>query len=72
MLNFNDAGRPLRRIVGGKYDEKVISVSDKFSSKDDDETMMKEFRLLKIASDAKLQQIPDTTKGERDNLYDGS
>ena len=62
MINFNDVGRPLCRIVGGKYDKKVISVSDKFSSKDDDETMMKEFRLLKIPNDAKLQQIPDTTK----------
>ena len=54
MLNFNDVERPLCRIVGGKYDKKVISVSDKFSSKDDDETMMKEFRLLKIPNDAKL------------------
>ena len=68
MLNFNDVGRPLCRIVGGKYDKKVISVSDKFSSKDDDETMMKEFRLLKIPNDAKLQQIPDTTK-EREIIY---
>ena len=38
MLNFNEIERPLRRIVGGKYDKKVISVSDKFSSKDEDET----------------------------------
>jgi len=69
MLNFNDVGRPLCRIVGGKYDKKVISVSDKFSSKDDDdETLMKEFRMLKIPNDAKLQQIPDTTK-EREILY---
>ena len=62
MLNFNDVGRPLCRIVGGKSDKKVTSASDKFSSKDDAETMMKEFRLLKIPNDAKLQQIPDTTK----------
>ena len=63
MLNFNDVRRPLCRIVGGKYDKKVISVSNNFSSKDDGETMMKEFRLLKISNDAKSQQIPDTTKG---------
>ena len=69
MPNINDVGRPICRIVGGKYDNKVISVSDKFSSKDDDdETLMKEFRMLKIPNDAKLQQIPDTTK-EREILY---
>ena len=28
MLNMNDVGRPLAMIVGGKYDKKVISVSD--------------------------------------------
>ena len=67
MLNFNDVGRPLCRIVRGRYDKKVISVSDKFRCKDD-ETLMKEFRLLKIPNDAKLQQIPDTTK-EREILY---
>ena len=68
MLNFNEIGRPLCRIVGGKYDKKVISVSDKFSSKDDGETLMQEFRLLKIPNDAKVQQIPDTTK-EREITY---
>ena len=62
VLGFTDVGRPRCRIVGGKCDKKVISVSDKFSSKDDDETMMTEFRLLKIPNDAKLQQIPDATK----------
>ena len=62
LLNFNDEGRILCRIVGGRYDKKVISVSDKFCSKDDGETMMKGFRLLKSLNDAKLQQIPDTTK----------
>ena len=61
-LNSDEIGRPLCRIVGGKYDKKVISVSDKFSSKDEDEALMKEFRLLKIPNDVKLQQIPDTTK----------
>ena len=41
MLNFNEVGRPLCQIVGGKYDKKLISVSDKFSGKDDDDTLMK-------------------------------
>ena len=67
MLNFNVVGRPLCRIVGGKYDKMIISVSDKFS-KDEDETLVKLFRLLKILNDAKLQQIPDTTK-EREIFY---
>ena len=53
-------------IVGGKYDKKVISVSDK-SSKDDD-ALIKEFKQLKIPNDAKLQQVPDTTK-EREIVY---
>ena len=69
MLNFNDLGRPLCRIVGGKYDKKVISVSDKFSSMDDD-TLIKEFRQRKIPNDAKLQHIPDTTtEREREISY---
>ena len=60
MLNMNDIGRPLAMIVGGKYDKKVISVSDKFNK--DDEALIKEFKQLKIPNDAKLQQVPDTTK----------
>ena len=64
MLNMNDVGRPLAMIVGGKYDKKVISVSDKFS-KDDE---IKEFKQLKIPNDAKLQQVPDKTK-EREIVY---
>ena len=43
-------------------------MSDKFGSKDEYETLMKEFRILKIPNGAKLQQIPDTTE-ERDNIY---
>ena len=42
-------------------------MSDKFSSKDDDETLMKEFRLLKIPNDAKLH--PRHHEGEINNLY---
>ena len=68
MLNFNDVGRQLCSIAGGEYDKKVISMPDKFSSNDDDDTMTKELRLLKIPNDAKHQQIPDTTK-ERAIIY---
>ena len=63
---MNDVGRPLAMILGGKYDKKVISVSDKFSK--DDEALIKEFKQLKIPNDAKLQQVPDTTK-EREIVY---
>ena len=66
MLNLNDVGRPLATIVGGKYERKVVSVSDKFHK--EDETMIKEFKQLKIPNDAKLQQVPDTTK-EREIVY---
>ena len=54
MLNLNDVGRPLAMIVGGTYEKKVICVSDKFSK--DDETLIKEFKQLKIPNDAKQQQ----------------
>ena len=67
MLNLNDVGRPLAKIIGGKYDGKQISVTDKFSAKEDD-TLIKEFKQLKIPNDAKFQQIPDTTK-EREIIY---
>ena len=66
MLNMNEVGRPLAMIVGGQYDKKVISVSDKFSK--DDDALIKEFKQLKIPHDAKLQQVPDTTK-EREMVY---
>jgi len=67
MLNLNDIGRPLAKIIGGKYDGKQISVSDKFGDQND-ETLIKEFKQLKIPNDAKLQQVPDTTK-EREIIY---
>ena len=66
MLHVNDVGRPLAMIVGGKYNNKVISVSAKFSK--DDDALIKEFKQLKIPNGAKLQQVPDTTK-EREILY---
>ena len=65
---MNDVGKQLCCTVGGKYDKKVMPVSDNFSSKDDDEAVMKEFRLLKIPNAAKLQQIPDTAKGMRSSI----
>ncbi|MFM7985242.1 MAG: hypothetical protein ACKPKO_38580 [Candidatus Fonsibacter sp.] len=43
----------------------IVSVSDRFASSADDEDqngLIKEFRLLKIANDSKFQHIPDRTK----------
>ena len=68
MLNLNKVGRPLARIDGGKYNGKVVSVSDQFASNAEDDNLIREFRQLKIANDSKLQHIPDTTK-ERSILY---
>ena len=72
LLYFSeyDVGRPLAKIVGGNYDNKVISVTDKFGPSDD-ETLIKEFKQLKIPNDAKLQQVQDTTK-EREIISSGS
>ena len=63
---MNDVGRPLAMIVGGKYEKKVISVSDKFSK--DDETLIKEFKQLTIPNDAD----PRHDQGTRDSIYDGT
>ena len=66
MLNFNKIGRPLCKIEGGKYNNQIISVSDKFN--DNDDVLIKEFRQLRISNDSKFQQIPDTAK-EGEILY---
>jgi hypothetical protein len=71
MLNLNKVGRPLARIDGGKYSGRVVSVSDQFlnsKQQEPDDSLIQEFRQLKIANDSKFQHIPDTTK-EREILY---
>jgi len=69
MLNLNKVGRPLAKIDGGKYNGRVVSVSDKFSIQEDEsDELINEFRQLKIANDSKFQHVPDTTK-EREILY---
>ena len=57
MLTRNKVGRPLARIDGGKYNGCVVSVSDQFASNanEGDETLIREFRQLKIANDSKFQ-----------------
>lgn len=59
MLNLNKEGVPFAKIIGGKYNNQVVSVSEKSE---------KGFKYLGIANDAKLQLIPNP-KTEREILY---
>ena len=68
MLNLNKVGRPLCLISGGKYKGHVVSVSDNLTATDDDHTLIKEFKQLRIANDSAFQQVPDSTKN-REILY---
>ena len=63
MLNLNKVGRPLCLINGGKYKGHVVSVSDNLSSEGSDDSLIKEFKQLRIANDSTFQQVPDSTKG---------
>ena len=62
-LTFNKIGRPVAKIKGGKYDNKIVSINPDLN--DHDAT---EFKHLKIANESKFQHIPDTTK-EREIIY---
>ena len=57
MMNLNKEGTPFARIIGGKYNNTLITMSDS-----------KGFKQLKISNDAKLQLIPNP-KTEREILY---
>jgi ABC-type proline/glycine betaine transport system ATPase subunit len=61
MLNLNKEGRPYCKIIGGKYNNQIISVSEK---SDEGEG----FKSLAIANDAKFQLVPNP-KTEREILY---
>ena len=51
MLNLNKEGRPFAKVIGGKYNNQIVSVSD---NKPDNG-----FRSLGIANDASFQVIPN-------------
>jgi hypothetical protein len=70
MLNLNKVGRPLCKIVGGKYNGNVISVSDTRcgESTDDSPLAVQEFKGLKIPNNSVFQLIPNP-KTEREILY---
>ena len=62
-LNFNQVGKPVAMIKGGKYDKKLIYINPDLN--DHDAT---DFKHLKIANESNFQQVPDTTT-ERQILY---
>ena len=62
MLTFNKIGLPFAKVVGGKYNDKVISINP---SNDGDAT---DFKKLKIANESKFQLIPNTSI-ERQIIY---
>ena len=69
MLNVNKIGRPLAKIVNGKYNGQIVSVTDQIGDPEaDDKGLMKEFKQLKVPRESHLQHIPDSTR-ERDILY---
>ena len=71
-LNLNKVGKPICKIVGGKYNGHIVSVSDSHGDitpdKDDPNPLIKEFKRLNISKDSKLQHTinPNT---ERQILY---
>jgi hypothetical protein len=68
-LNLSKISRPLAKIVGGKYNGHVVSVSDQFGDPEtDDKALITEFKRLKLPKDSQFQHIPDPTR-ERDIIY---
>ena len=63
MLTLSEDGAPIAKIVGGKYNNKVVSVSEAGTEK-----AGKGFKFLGIANDAKFQLVPNP-KTERQLLY---
>jgi hypothetical protein len=70
MLNLSKIGKPFCKIVGGKYNGNVVSVSDaSFASNDEDNPVaVQSFKGLKIPNSAHFQLIPNP-KTEREILY---
>ena len=72
-LILNKIGRPVCKIVGGKYEGHIVSVSDthgggeiatKGDGKGKDNALIKEFKQLNISKDSKLQHTisPNTAR----------
>jgi hypothetical protein len=56
MLNFDNVGKKLAIIDGGKLNNKIISVSDD----EDNKKIKKSFNRYKIVDNGKFQQLPNT------------
>ena len=65
MLTLSEDGAPIAKIVGGKYGDKVVYVSEAGTEA---KTGGKNFKFLGIANDAKFQLVPNP-KTERQILY---
>ena len=64
-LNIEKIGRPVAKVLGGKYNNKVVSVA---TNQDDVEEVNRVYTHLNLEDDGKFQQIPDTT-ANRQILY---
>ena len=64
-LNLDKIGRFLCKIDGGKYNNKIVSVTATLDEKDD---LIKPFNCLKLTDGGKFQQVPDP-ETERQILY---
>ena len=78
MLTFEQSKnlKPLCKIVGGKYNNKLISIDPNTTEAD----YVTSFKKLEIGNSSKLQMVPDTTQertvwyitgpsGEREKLF---
>jgi len=64
VLNIEKIGKPISKVIGGRYNNKVVSVA---TNEDDVEEVNREYTHLNL-DDGKFQQIPDTT-ANRQILY---
>lgn len=65
-LNINNVGKPICKIKGGKYDNKIVCVSASSSS---DDGLFKEFKQLKLEDkDAKFEPIPIVEDGNERSI----
>ena len=64
-LNIEKVGRPIAKVVGGRYNNKQVSVCA--NEEEEEEECSRVFTSMAL-TDGKFQQIPDTT-ADRQILY---
>jgi uncharacterized protein YifN (PemK superfamily) len=57
-LNINNVGNKICIIENGKYNGKIVSISDKRHDDKEDDGLIKEFKQLKIPNDSFFQLLP--------------